>query len=75
VATAFSTDWRFTSLTSAVPFNIRDTVLGDTPAMRATWSKVTTVVARAALGDEETDLGVTDFFMSLFLTHKNQIGT
>jgi hypothetical protein len=43
--------------------------------MRATWSKVTTVVTRAALGDEEIELGVTDFFMSLFLTHKNQLGT
>jgi hypothetical protein len=43
--------------------------------MRATWSKVTTVVTRAALGDEEAELGVTDFFMPLFLTYKNQIGT
>jgi hypothetical protein len=43
--------------------------------MRATWSKVTTAVPRTARGDEEAELGVTDFFMPLFLNYKNQPGT
>ncbi len=38
---ACSTAWRLSSETEAVPFRMRDTVLGDTPAAWATWSSVT----------------------------------
>jgi hypothetical protein len=50
-ATAVSTACFLASLTTAVPLRIRDTVLGDTPAERATISSVTVVLmpARAAL--------------------------
>ena len=41
VAMAWSTAWRLSSLTTAVPFRMRDTVLGDTPAAWATISSVT----------------------------------
>jgi hypothetical protein len=37
---AASTAWRLSSDTLAVPFRIRETVLGDTPAWRATSIKV-----------------------------------
>src|SRR3982751_4674816 len=38
---ADSTAWRLSEVTRAVPFRMRDTVLGDTPASRATSSRVT----------------------------------
>jgi hypothetical protein len=39
-AIASMTAWRLSSDTLAVPFNIRDTVLGETPAKRATSMRV-----------------------------------
>jgi hypothetical protein len=40
LAIAFSTAAFFSALTLAVPFSMRDTVLGETPASRATISSV-----------------------------------
>ena len=48
VAIAWSTAWRLSSLTTAVPLRMRDTVLGETPAACATISRVTLSSPRAA---------------------------
>ena len=57
------TAWRLASLTTAVPFNMRDTVLGDTPARLATISKVTVTRSGASKAVDGGD-GVL-FFMHL----------
>jgi len=52
-----------TSLTTAVPFNMRDTVLGETPARLATISKVTVTRPSGAAASDLVDSVL--FFMHL----------
>jgi hypothetical protein len=54
---------RLASLTTAVPFNMRDTVLGDTPARLATISSVT--VTRSDAADAFDGIDGVIFFMHL----------